>query len=389
MHQDKRQIAILGSTGSIGTQALDVIRRHTDLFEVYTLTANRNVELLIEQTKEFLPEMVVIADKQKYLRLKEALNHLPVKVWAGADALSQVVRAEPVQMVLAAMVGYSGLEPTLSAIQAGKAIALANKETLVVAGDLVTRSALENQVPILPVDSEHSAIFQCLAGESNNPVEKIYLTASGGPFRTFSQEQLKYVTAKEALKHPNWNMGAKVTIDSATLMNKGFEMIEAKWLFGLTTGQIQIVVHPQSIIHSMVQFRDSSIKAQMGLPDMRLPIQYALAYPNRIYSDFERLDFNQFPTLNFEEPDRNKFRCLELAYRAIQKGGNMPCILNAANEIVVAAFLEDRIRFPAMSEIIGQTMEEVSFIASPALEDYMQTDAEARRRAAERIKTLA
>ena len=387
MHQDKRQIAILGSTGSIGTQALDVIRRHTDLFEVYALTANRNVELLIEQAKEFLPEMVVIADEQKYPCLKEALNHLPVKVWAGADALSQVVQAEPVQMVLAAMVGYSGLKPTLSAIQAGKAIALANKETLVVAGDLVTRSALENQVPILPVDSEHSAIFQCLAGESNNPVEKIYLTASGGPFRTFSQEQLRHVTAKEALKHPNWNMGAKVTIDSATLMNKGFEMIEAKWLFGLTTGQIQIVVHPQSIIHSMVQFRDSSIKAQMGLPDMRLPIQYALAYPNRIYSDFERLDFNQFPTLNFEEPDRNKFRCLELAYRAIQKGGNMPCILNAANEIVVAGFLEDKIGFPAMSGIIEQTMEAVSFIASPCLEDFIQTDLEARRKATMHLHT--
>jgi len=381
MQSEKRQIAILGSTGSIGTQALDVIRKHTDLFEVYALTANRNVALLIEQAREFLPEMVVIADKQKYPQLKEALNHLPVKVWAGEDALSQVVQAEPVQMVLTAMVGYSGLKPTLSAIRAGKAIALANKETLVVAGELVTRLALENQVPILPVDSEHSAIFQCLAGEANNPLEKILLTASGGPFRTFSQEQLAHVTSKEALKHPNWNMGAKITIDSATLMNKGFEMIEAKWLFGATTEQIQIVVHPQSIIHSMVQFRDSSIKAQMGLPDMRLPIQYALAYPQRIESDFERLDFNRFSTLTFEEPDRNKFRCLELAYRAVQKGGNMPCILNAANEMVVAGFLEDKISFPAMSEIIEQTMEEVSFIVSPDLEDYVQTDAEARRKA--------
>jgi len=387
MQSEKRQIAILGSTGSIGTQALDVIRSHTDLFEVYALTANRNVELLIEQAKEFLPEMVVIADKQKYPRLKEALNHLPVKVWAGEDALSQVVQAEPVQMVLTAMVGYSGLKPTLSAIRAGKAIALANKETLVVAGDLVTRLASENQVPILPVDSEHSAIFQCLAGESNNPIEKIILTASGGPFRTFSQEQLSHVTSKEALKHPNWNMGAKITIDSATLMNKGFEMIEAKWLFGATTEQIQIVVHPQSIIHSMVQFRDSSIKAQMGLPDMRLPIQYALAYPQRINSDFERLDFNRFSSLTFEEPDKTKFRCLELAYRAVQKGGNMPCILNAANEIVVAGFLEDKIGFPAMSDIIEQTMGEVAFIASPALEDYIQTDAEARKRAEEKIKT--
>ena len=385
MNGEKRQIAVLGSTGSIGTQALDVIRQHADLFEVYALTANRNVELLIEQAREFSPEMVVIADEHKYSRLKEALAHLPVKVWAGEDALSQVVQAEPIQMVLTAMVGYSGLKPTLSAIRAGKAIALANKETLVVAGELVTRLALENQVPILPVDSEHSAIFQCLAGESDNPIEKILLTASGGPFRTFSKEQLAHVTSKEALKHPNWNMGAKITIDSATLMNKGFEMIEAKWLFGVTTEQIQIVVHPQSIIHSMVQFRDSSIKAQMGLPDMRLPIQYALAYPRRIYADFERLDFSRFSSLTFEEPDREKFRCLELAYRAVQKGGNMPCILNAANEIVVAGFLKDAIGFPAMSEIIEQTMEEVPFIPSPTLEDYIQTDAEARRRAAGKI----
>ncbi|MCL1934146.1 MAG: 1-deoxy-D-xylulose-5-phosphate reductoisomerase [Candidatus Azobacteroides sp.] len=388
MHDDKRQIAILGSTGSIGTQALDVIRKHADLFEIYALTANQKVELLIKQALEFLPEMVVIADKQKYPRLKEALSHLPIKVWAGEDALSQVVQAEPIQMVLTAMVGYSGLKPTLSAIRAGKAIALANKETLVVAGDLVTRLAAEKQVPILPVDSEHSAIFQCLAGERNNPIEKIILTASGGPFRTFSSEQLAQVTSKEALKHPNWNMGAKITIDSATLMNKGFEMIEAKWLFGLTTDQIQIVVHPQSIIHSMVQFRDSSIKAQMGLPDMRLPIQYALAYPKRIDSDFERLDFNRVPILTFEEPDKNRFRCLELVYRAVRKGGNMPCILNAANEIVVAGFLEDKIKFPAVSEIIEQTMEEVSFIASPDWESYVQTDAEARRKAEEIIKAI-
>ena len=388
MHNEKRQIAILGSTGSIGTQALDVIRQHSDLFEVYALTANRNVELLIEQAKEFLPEMVVIADEQKYPLLKETFNHLPVKVWTGEEALSQVVQAEPVQMVLTAMVGYSGLKPTLSAIRAGKAIALANKETLVVAGDLVTRLALEKQVPILPVDSEHSAIFQCLAGESNNPIEKIILTASGGPFRTFSKEQLANVTSKEALRHPNWNMGAKITIDSATLMNKGFEMIEAKWLFGVTTEQIQIVVHPQSIIHSMVQFRDSSIKAQMGLPDMRLPIQYALAYPQRIESNFERFDFGKHPVLSFEEPDRNRFRCLELAYRAVQKGGNMPCILNAANEVVVAGFLKDKISFPTMSEIIEQTMEEVSFIASPDLDDYIQTDAEARRKAEEKINKV-
>ena len=386
MQSEKRQIAILGSTGSIGTQALDVIRSNPDLFEVYVLTAHRNVELLIEQAREFLPEMVVIADEQQYTRLKEALCNLPIKIWAGEESLSQVVQAEPIDMVLTAMVGYSGLKPTISAIKAGKPIALANKETLVVAGDLVIRLADENKVPILPVDSEHSAIFQCLAGELNNPIEKIILTASGGPFRTFTKEQLEHVTSKEALKHPNWNMGAKITIDSATLMNKGFEMIEAKWLFGTTTDQIQIVVHPQSIIHSMVQFRDSSIKAQMGLPDMRLPIQYALAYPNRIYSDFERFDFTKYPVLSFEESDMSKFRCLELAYKAVRKGGNMPCILNAANEVVVAAFLKDQISFPAMSEIIERTMEEVSFIAEPDLDDYIQTDNEARKRAAVKIK---
>jgi len=386
MQNEKRQIAILGSTGSIGTQALDVIRSNQKLFEVYALTAHRNVELLIEQAREFMPEMVVIADEQKYLRLKDALSGLPIKVWAGEESLSQTVEAEPIDMVLTAMVGYSGLKPTISAIRAGKPIALANKETLVVAGDLVTKLAEEKQVPILPVDSEHSAIFQCLAGESNNQVEKIILTASGGPFRTFTKEQLLHVTSKEALKHPNWNMGAKITIDSATLMNKGFEMIEAKWLFGTSTDQIQIVVHPQSIIHSMVQFRDSSIKAQMGLPDMRLPIQYALAYPVRIYSDFERFDFSKYPVLSFEEPDMKKFRCLELAYQAVRKGGNMPCILNAANEVVVAGFLKDKISFPAMSEIIERIMAEVSFIASPNLDDYIQTDAEARQRATEKVK---
>ena len=386
MQNEKRQIAILGSTGSIGTQALDVIRSNQKLFEVYALTAHRNVELLIEQAREFMPEMVVIADEQKYLRLKDALSGLPIKVWAGEESLSQTVEAEPIDMVLTAMVGYSGLKPTISAIRAGKPIALANKETLVVAGDLVTKLAEEKQVPILPVDSEHSAIFQCLAGESNNQVEKIILTASGGPFRTFTKEQLLHVTSKEALKHPNWNMGAKITIDSATLMNKGFEMIEAKWLFGTSTDQIQIVVHPQSIIHSMVQFRDSSIKAQMGLPDMRLPIQYALAYPVRIYSDFERFDFSKYPVLSFEEPDMKKFRCLELAYQAVRKGGNMPWILNAANEVVVAGFLKDKISFPAMSEIIERIMAEVSFIASPNLDDYIQTDAEARQRATEKVK---
>ncbi|MDR2620992.1 MAG: 1-deoxy-D-xylulose-5-phosphate reductoisomerase [Dysgonamonadaceae bacterium] len=381
MENEKKQIAILGSTGSIGTQALDVIRENRDLFEIYALTANNNVELLIRQAREFLPEMVVIANENKYAQLKDALSDLPIKVWAGHEAICQVVRAEPIRIVLTAMVGYSGLKPTINAIQAGKTIALANKETLVVAGELIIRLALENRTHIIPVDSEHSAIFQCLAGELNNPVEKIILTASGGPFRNFSQEQLAVVTKKEALQHPNWNMGAKVTIDSATLMNKGFEMIEAKWLFNVDTKQIQILVHPQSIIHSMVQFEDSSIKAQLGLPDMRLPIQYALTYPHRIFSNFNRLDFNKFSTLTFEEPDTRKFRNLALAFEAIAKGGNMPCILNAANEIAVAAFLEDKISFPAMSEIIEKTMERVSFIASPGLEDYMQTDAEARANA--------
>jgi 1-deoxy-D-xylulose-5-phosphate reductoisomerase len=381
MENEKKQIAVLGSTGSIGTQALDVIRENRDLFEIYALTANNNLELLIRQAREFLPEMVVIANENKFAQLKDALSDLPIKVWAGHEAICQVVQAEPIQIVLTAMVGYSGLKPTINAIRAGKTIALANKETLVVAGELIIQLAQENRTHIIPVDSEHSAIFQCLTGELNNPIEKIILTASGGPFRNFSQEQLAVVTKKEALQHPNWNMGAKVTIDSATLMNKGFEMIEAKWLFNVDTSQIQILVHPQSIIHSMVQFEDSSIKAQLGLPDMHLPIQYALTYPNRIFSNFERLDFNKFSNLTFEEPDTRKFRNLALAYEAIAKGGNMPCILNAANEIAVAAFLEDKISFPAMSEIIEKTMEQVSFIASPGLDDYMQTDTEARAKA--------
>ena len=385
MENGKKQIAILGSTGSIGTQALDVIREHRDLFEVYALAANNNVELLIRQAREFLPEMVVIANENKYAQLKDALGDLPVKVRAGEESVSQVVQAAPVQIVLTAMVGYAGLKPTLCAILAGKTIALANKETLVVAGELVMQLALENRARIIPVDSEHSAIFQCLAGEINNPVEKIILTASGGPFRGFSQEQLAVVTQKEALRHPNWKMGAKVTIDSATLMNKGFEMMEAKWLFAVDTGQIEILVHPQSIIHSMVRFEDASIKAQLGMPDMRLPIQYALTYPKRVASGFERLDFTKFPTLTFEEPDTRKFRNLALACEAIEKGGNMPCILNAANETAVAAFLEDKISFPAMSEVIEKTLERVAFIASPGLEDYMQTDAEARAKAGEVI----
>ncbi|GHU78554.1 1-deoxy-D-xylulose 5-phosphate reductoisomerase [Bacteroidia bacterium] len=379
MENEKKQIAILGSTGSIGTQALDVIREHKDLFEAYALTANNNVELLIRQAREFLPDVVVIANERKYKQLKEALSDLPIKVWAGAEAICQVVQEKRIEIVLTAMVGYSGLKPTISAIQAGKGIALANKETLVVAGELIIPLTIKCGAHIIPVDSEHSAIFQCLVGDVDNPIEKIILTASGGPFRTFSQEQLATVTKKEALRHPNWNMGAKVTIDSATLMNKGFEMIEAKWLFDVDIANIQILVHPQSIIHSMVQFEDSSIKAQLGMPDMRLPIQYALAFPARLSSNFERLDFNKFSNLTFEEPDTRKFRNLTLAYEAIGKGGNMPCILNAANEIAVAAFLEDKISFPAMSEVIEKTMGQVPFIASPGLDDYMQTDAEARK----------
>ena len=374
----KRQLAILGSTGSIGTQALEVISEHPDLFEVYALTANNQVDLLINQARKFMPEVVVIANEQKYPELKEALEDLPIKVWAGSEALCQVVQAEPIQMVLTAMVGYSGLKPTIHAIKAGKAIALANKETLVVAGELITALAAEYKVPVLPVDSEHSAIFQCLVGEGYNTVEKILLTASGGPFRTKSLKELATVTKAQALKHPNWSMGAKVTIDSASMMNKGFEMIEAKWLFGLTPEQIQVVVHPQSIIHSMVQFEDGAVMAQLGIPDMKLPISYAFSYPERLKSRAPRLDFNQYSTFTFEEPDMVRFRNLAFAFEAVRQGGNMPCILNAANEIVVAAFLQDRIGFLQMSEVIEKTMLKASFIAAPSYDDYVQTDSEAR-----------
>lgn len=374
----KRQLAILGSTGSIGTQALEVISEHPDLFEVYALTANNQVDLLINQARKFMPEVVVIANEQKYPELKEALEDLPIKVWAGSDAICQVVQAEPIQMVLTAMVGYSGLKPTIHAIKAGKAIALANKETLVVAGELITALAAEYKVPVLPVDSEHSAIFQCLVGEGYNTVEKILLTASGGPFRTKSLKELATVTKAQALKHPNWSMGAKVTIDSASMMNKGFEMIEAKWLFGLTPEQIQVVVHPQSIIHSMVQFEDGAVMAQLGIPDMKLPISYAFSYPERLKSRAPRLDFNQYSTFTFEEPDMVRFRNLAFAFEAVRQGGNMPCILNAANEIVVAAFLQDRIGFLQMSEVIEKTMLKASFIAAPSYDDYVQTDSEAR-----------
>lgn len=374
----KRQLAILGSTGSIGTQALEVISEHPDLFEVYALTANNQVDLLINQARKFMPEVVVIANEQKYPELKEALEDLPIKVWAGSEAICQVVQAEPIQMVLTAMVGYSGLKPTIHAIKAGKAIALANKETLVVAGELITALAAEYKVPVLPVDSEHSAIFQCLVGEGYNTVDKILLTASGGPFRTKSLKELATVTKAQALKHPNWSMGAKVTIDSASMMNKGFEMIEAKWLFGLTPEQIQVVVHPQSIIHSMVQFEDGAVMAQLGIPDMKLPISYAFSYPERLKSRAPRLDFNQYSTFTFEEPDMVRFRNLAFAFEAVRQGGNMPCILNAANEIVVAAFLQDRIGFLQMSEVIEKTMLKASFIAAPSYDDYVQTDSEAR-----------
>ena len=379
----KKQIAILGSTGSIGTQALEVIKEHSDLFEVYALTANNNVDLLIRQAREFMPEVVVIANEKKYPELKEALEDLPIKVWGGSEAIAQVVQAGPIHMVLTAMVGYSGLKPTISAIKAKKAIALANKETLVVAGGLITQLANEYQVPILPVDSEHSAIFQCMAGEWNNAIERILLTASGGPFRTTSLQELAHVTKAQALKHPNWDMGAKVTIDSATLMNKGFEMIEAKWLFDVKPEQIEVVVHPQSIIHSMVEFEDASIKAQLGLPDMKLPIRYAFSYPQRLKCKAPRLSFTQYNEFTFEQPDMMRFRNLAFAYEAIKTGGNMPCVLNAANEIVVDAFLKDQIGFLQMSDVIEQTMQKADYIENPSYEDYVETDAMARRIARE------
>ena len=379
----KRQLAILGSTGSIGTQALEVVSEHSDLFEVYALTANNQVDLLINQARKYMPEVVVIANERKYPELKEALEDLPIKVWAGADAIAQMVQSEPIDMVLTAMVGYSGLRPTISAIKAGKAIALANKETLVVAGELLMELAAEHKVPILPVDSEHSAIFQCLTGAYDNPIEKILLTASGGPFRRKTLEELATVTKAQALRHPNWTMGAKITIDSASMMNKGFEMIEAKWLFDVTPDQVQVVVHPQSVIHSMVQFEDGAVIAQLGIPDMKLPIAYAFSFPTRMRSMAPRLDFNQYSTLTFEEPDMERFRNLAFAFEAARQGGNMPCILNAANEVVVAAFLQDRIGFLQMSDVIERTMRKASFIVNPSYEDYVATDTEARRLAAE------
>lgn len=378
----KRQIAILGSTGSIGTQALEVISEHSDQFEVYALTCNNQVDLLIEQARRFMPEVVVIANERKYPELKEALEDLPIKVWAGSEAIVQMVRMEPIDMVLTAMVGYAGLRPTIAAIEAGKAIALANKETLVVAGELIMGLAERHKVPILPVDSEHSAIFQCLQG-AVNPIEKILLTASGGPFRTKTMEELATVTKAQALKHPNWKMGAKITIDSASMMNKGFEMIEAKWLFDVTPSQVQVLIHPQSVIHSAVQFEDGAVIAQLGIPDMKLPIAYAFSYPQRLKSQAPRLDFNQYATLTFEEPDMVRFRNLAFAFEAARQGGNMPCILNAANEMVVAAFLRDEIGFLRMSEVIERVMARASFLSKPTYDDYVATDSEARSIAAE------
>lgn len=385
MSNNKRKIAILGSTGSIGTQALDVIANHRNKFEAYVLVANNQVDKLIEQARTFLPETVVIANDEKYEYLKQSLSDLPIKVWTGADAIEQVVQDSEIDMVLTAMVGFSGLKPTIAAIEAGKSIALANKETLVVAGELITKLAQQYRVPILPVDSEHSAIFQCLNGESVNQIDKILLTASGGPFRGFSLEQLKKVTKAQALNHPNWSMGAKVTIDSASLMNKGLEMIEAKWLFDVEPSQVEVVIHPQSIIHSMVQFKDYSVMAQLGFPDMRIPIQYAFSYPYRLSSDVKPINFFELKSLSFEKPDTEKFRNLSLAYQSIEKGGNMPCIMNAANEIVVEAFLQYKIGFCGMSDAIEETMQKASFISSPSLQDYLQTDAEARKIAKEII----
>lgn len=384
----KKQIAILGSTGSIGTQALQVIEEHPDLYEAYALTANNKVDLLIQQARKFMPEAVVIVNEAKYLQLKEALSDLPIKVYAGEEALCQIVESAPIQMVLTAMVGYAGLRPTINAIRAGKAIALANKETLVVAGELINSLANRYHTPILPVDSEHSAVFQCLAGEMGNPIEKVILTASGGPFRTYTMEQLKNVTKEQALHHPNWSMGAKITIDSASMMNKGFEVIEAKWLFGVRPDQIEVVVHPQSVIHSMIQFQDSAIKAQLGMPDMRLPIQYAFSYPDRVKSSFERLDFAICTNLTFEQPDTKRFRNLALAYEALHQAGNMPCIVNAANEVVVAAFLRDEISFLGMSDVIEKTMQNVSYIHTPTYEDYVATDKTARRIALDQLSLM-
>lgn len=382
----KQTVAILGSTGSIGTQTLDVIDRHSELFEVYALTAHSNIDLLVEQAKRYRPEVVAIADERHYKTLREALDGLPVKVFAGADSICQIAAMSPIDTVVTAMVGYSGLLPTVRAIEAGKKIALANKETLVVAGELVTDLALRNRVDIIPIDSEHSAIFQCLVGENENSVEKLILTASGGAFRDTPKDDLRLATADDALRHPTWKMGAKITIDSATMMNKGFEVIEARWLFDIPIDKIEVIIHPQSIVHSMVQFCDGSIKAQLGQPDMRHPIQYALTFPDRLNAQVERANLADIHQLTFEKPDYEKFRNLRLAYDALRRGGNIPCILNAANEVAVDAFLKGKIGFFAMSDIIEQTISETAFISSPTLDDYIATDREARARTSAKIK---
>ena len=386
--QKKRHIAILGSTGSIGTQAVEVIKSHPDQFQVEVLTTNNNADLLIQQAVDLKPNVVVICNEDRYNQVFTALDPLGIKVYAGSQAIASVVQMDTVDMVLTAMVGYAGLLPTIKAIEAGKAIALANKETLVVAGELITRLAAQKGINIYPVDSEHSAIFQCLVGEFHNPIEKIILTASGGPFRGKTTDFLATVTKAQALKHPNWTMGAKITIDSATLMNKGLEVIEAKWLFGLTAEQIDVIVHPQSIIHSLVQFEDGSLKAQMGLPDMRLPIQFALGYPNRLKSDFPRFNFMDYPSLTFEQPDLQTFRNLQLAFDALNRGGNAPCMINAANEVAVDAFLHDQISFLEISEVIESCLASTTFVQQPTYDDYVNTDEETRRLATERIKTL-
>jgi 1-deoxy-D-xylulose-5-phosphate reductoisomerase len=382
---NKKHIAILGSTGSIGTQALDVIASHSDFFEVEVLTAQNNAALLIEQAKKFNPNSVVIGNDDLYAEVKSALDPLNIKVFAGENALASIVQMDSIDLVLTALVGYSGLKPTIKAIEAGKNIALANKETLVVAGELVTRLAREKGINIYPVDSEHSAIFQCMVGEFHNRIEKIILTASGGPFRGKKKHELTSITKAQALKHPNWTMGAKVTIDSASLMNKGLEVIEAKWLFGLKPEQVEVVVHPQSIIHSLIQFEDGSIKAQLGLPDMRLPIQFAMSYPERLKSNFPRFDFAAYPSLTFEKPDTETFRNLALAFEALHRGGNMPCVLNAANEVAVEEFLKENIGFLEMSEVVEKCMAKMDYIASPVYEDYVATDKETRIRAKELI----
>ena len=384
----KKQIAILGSTGSIGRQALEVIETFPEMFEVHTLTANNSAELLIEQAIKFVPDTVVIANEDLYETVSNALSDLPIKVYAGSEAIAEAVEAEPIDIVLTAMMGYSGLLPTIKAIKAGKKIALANKETLVVAGELITQLAIEYKAQIIPVDSEHSAIFQCLTGEEYNNIDKIILTASGGPFLRYSAEQLKYVTKADALKHPNWVMGAKITIDSASLMNKGFEMIEAKWLFGVTPQQVEVVVHPQSIVHSMVQFDDGAVKAQLGTPDMKLPIAYAFTFPKRFDFGGKKLSLSDYASMTFEKPDTERFPMLKFAYDAIDQGGNMPCILNAANEIAVAAFLEERIKFTDIPTLALSAMQKVDFINSPIYEDYVETDKITRIYTKELIKNL-